>query len=41
MAGERGEEVALLFAVELEFPDEMEACVLVGGVLWGDDGGHR
>lgn len=41
MTGGRGGEPKLSFAVEVEFPDEMEACVLAGGALWRGDGGHR
>jgi hypothetical protein len=38
--GRRGGETKLSFAVEVEFPDEVETCVSTGGARWGSDGGH-
>ena len=40
VAGGRGGEPKLSFAVEVEFPDEMKTSVSTGRALWGGDGGH-
>ena len=40
VAGGRGGESVLALAVEVEFADEMEACVSAGCALWGGDCGH-
>lgn len=41
VAGGWGGEAELPLAVEVQFPDEMEACVSAGWALWRSDGGHR
>ena len=40
VASRQGREFKLALPVEIEFTDEMEACVSTRGTLWGGNCGH-